>query len=91
MTLSVGLSRTQVILYMKELHYKVSTIVSHEPIFNPVLERSLALGLISMEDLELSQRVTDGPEWYLDEFGLPVFSYSFLGETSTFTDKRYEP
>lgn len=90
LTLPFGWSRSRTIQYLRDLQFKVSSIVSHEPIFNKVLEKAIASERMSLEELELRQRITDGEDWYKDEFGLPVFGYSFLSETPTFTDKRYE-
>lgn len=85
-----GMSRTEVIRYMKAFDGKVRTIVSHEPIITPLLEMPLKEGNVTMEDIELNQLVMDGPEVFIDEFGLQVYSHSEVTTVQELKDLRYD-
>lgn len=85
-----GMSRSEVIHYMKNLNGKVKTIVSHEPIITPLLKVPLQIGKLTMEDIELNQLVMDGHEVFIDEFGLQVYSCSEITTVQELKDLRYD-
>jgi len=85
-----GMSRTDVIRYMKVLDGKVSSIVSHEPVITPLLEIPLKDGSLTIEEVELNQLVMDGNEVFIDEFGLPIYCHSELSTSEGLKDLRYD-
>lgn len=68
---------------------KVTTIVSHEPIIMDEHKRLMDRG-ISFEDIYSKQRLIQGPEWYIDDFGCYVYCHSFVAEQELLRDLRYE-
>lgn len=90
LVLPYGMSRTDVIKYLRGLNLKVQSTIDHSLIISPLHDKLLENGLIDLEDIKIAQLVVNEDEIYVDEFGLEVYSHSTLSDESKLIDKRYD-
>lgn len=84
-------TRSEVIKFLKNAPYKIITKVSNEPIIDEKTSLLISKGELDLNDIVLDQRLIDENDWYIDEFGLPVFakSYAVKEKEDKLIDERY--
>lgn len=75
---------------LKTLPLNVETIISHEPILLPEIERELHYKLKTWKEIYLAQRMVFKGDWYIDDFGFYVYCYSRVADYKQLKDLRYE-
>lgn len=86
--LSYNTSRSEALKWAKK--FELSTTLDHTIILDPIFTPFLKRHKLTKQDLISKQRVKDEEGWYIDEFGLYVYSYSTFSLVKQFKDMRYD-
>ena len=78
----------EILQVLKDPKLRIYTVVDNEPLITAADEARMRSGDVSRAHIIQRQRVKEGGEWYIDEFGLHVYIQSYIGYREDF-DMRY--